>query len=122
MLGALLPDIIALGCVLETVGVDAWSILLPFHVPVGTILVAGLLSLIFLRRRRTFTLLSLGIITHYLLDSLLLHAGGGMVLLFPFAWVWGFQTGIIKSDGWILPGFVVGLSLVILICSKLRKA
>jgi len=101
MLGAILPDIVALNYLLQALGIGAERFIMPFHTPVGAALVAAMISLMFPKWKRAFFLLTVGFATHFALDSLLLHADGGMALLFPFNWRWGFQLGLIPPDSWI---------------------
>ena len=121
MLGSVLPDLVALGYLLQALGIDAGGFLMPFHTPIGSALVAAMISLMFSKRMRAFCLLAFGVATHYALDSLLLHANGGMVLLFPFDWRWGFQLGIIPSDSWIPAIITVVAAALLIVALKLRK-
>ncbi|MEW6221772.1 MAG: hypothetical protein AB1476_00415 [Candidatus Hadarchaeota archaeon] len=121
MLGGVLPDIVYIGYLLGFAGVDASGALLPFHTITGGLLSAGLISLMFSNRRRSFLLLTAGVAVHFALDSLLLHAGGGMVLLFPFSWAWGFQLGLIQADSWAPAVVAVVISAGIFMALKMRR-
>ncbi|MEM3401718.1 MAG: metal-dependent hydrolase [Candidatus Hadarchaeales archaeon] len=101
MFGAVLPDIVAINYLLSWMGVDPGGLLLPFHTIAGALVVSALVSLLFMKSLRKFYLLAAGVMSHFALDSLLLHAGGGMVLLFPFSWMSGFQFGVVSPDSWI---------------------
>jgi len=121
MLGAVLPDIGAVGYLLQWMGINHGDILLPFHTLVGSALVAALVSLLFERRVRAFSLLVTGFLTHYALDSLLAHAGGGMALLFPFSWEFGFQFGLVPTSSWV-PVIVTATAATLLFVSlRLKK-
>lgn len=121
MLGSVLPDLVAIGYLLQALRIDAGGFLMPFHTPIGSALVVAMISLVVSRRMRAFCLLTLGAATHYALDSLLLHANGGMVLLFPFDWRWGFQLGLIPSDSWIPAIITVVAAASLLAALELKK-
>ncbi len=99
MFGAVIPDIIKINYLLSWIEIDVAGFLLPFHTPVGSAIVAAIISLMF-ARRRVFFLMIVGVIAHFALDALLTHVAGGMIILFPFDWTWGFQLGLIPSDSW----------------------
>lgn len=122
MLGAVLPDIIAVGYLLQAMGVNYGGSLLPFHTLIGSVLVAAIISLLFSKKTRVFYLLAAGFVSHYALDSLLLHAGGGMVLLFPFNWTWGFQLGLVPSDSWVPTIVVLFIAISLFTVLRLKKA
>ena len=122
MAGAILPDIFALAYPLSLLGIDAGAFLLPFHTPVGSLLVAAAASFLFKDKSKIFPMLVLGIASHFMLDALLAHVAGGMALLFPFNWTFGFQLGLLPSDSWIpaLVGVVLATTLFVVL--KLKPA
>jgi hypothetical protein len=93
IMGALIPDIFKIYLVLRLIGIQAESFLTPIHLPVGSIVVAGIISLFFTDKRLIFFLLILGISTHYILDLLIFN--GGISLLYPFTPL-KWQIGIIS--------------------------
>lgn len=93
IMGALVPDIFKIYLVLRLIGIQAESFLNPIHLPVGSIIIAGIVSLFFTDKRLIFFLLILGISTHYILDLLIFN--GGMPLLYPFTPL-KWQIGIIS--------------------------
>ncbi len=121
MLGAVIPDIVAINYLLPLLGIDASGFLLPFHTPFGSLVVAAIASFLFSRRSRAFGLAAVGVACHFALDALLLHAGGGMVLLFPFSWIWGFQLGLIPSDSWIPTMLTIAAALLLYAVLKMRE-
>ncbi len=121
MVGAVLPDIVAVNYLTSWIGINASGFLLPFHTPVGSMIVAAIVSLMFSKNSRALYLMIAGIATHFALDALLLHAGGGMVLLFPFSWTWGFQLNFIPSDSWIPVTIGVLAAALILTALKLKN-
>ncbi|MGZ7068279.1 MAG: metal-dependent hydrolase [Methanobacterium sp.] len=91
ILGALVPDIQKIYIFLDLIGVQI--LLIPIHLPVVSLLLAGLRTLLFEKKKLIFSLLALGIFTHYALDFLMFS--GGMSILYPFsALKW--QIGIIS--------------------------
>ena len=91
--GALIPDIFKIYLVLNQIGIQIGSFLTPIHLPLGSILIAGIISLFFVERRLIFFFLILGVSTHYALDFLMLN--GGMSFLYPFSPL-KWQIGIIS--------------------------
>ena len=122
MVGALIPDIVKVGLIFDSLGMDVWDFIAPFHTPVGSILSAALFSLLFEfeARKRIFSLLILGASTHLALDFLLMHVSGGMLLLFPFSWgKW--QLGVIQCDNYYVALIALLLACVIYIISNKRE-
>jgi LexA-binding, inner membrane-associated putative hydrolase len=93
MMGALIPDIYKITLVLDSFGINVQSFLSPIHFPVGSLLIAAIISLFFIEKRLIFLLLAMGISTHYVLDLLLFS--GGMEIFYPFSTL-KFQIGIIS--------------------------
>jgi hypothetical protein len=121
MLGALIPDIFKVYIPLEIFGINAVGLLTPIHLPIGSFLIAGIVSLFFLQRRIIFIFLIFGVITHYLLDLLLFD--GGMELFYPFSPLY-FQIGIISDVDFnidILTIIIVAVVFFIYYFQKLRK-
>ena len=85
--GALIPDIFKIVIILQFIGIDATDYFEILHIPTGSVIVAGMLSLFFPERKKAFLFLGLGVLTHYVLDSSLEHVSGGMYLLFPLNWL-----------------------------------
>ena len=96
LIGALLPDIFKISLLSPIIGFDLTNILIPIHLPIGSFIIAGMISLFFKEKKLIFLLLTLGFITHYCLDSLLLDVNGGMHVFYPFYWgQW--QFGLISD-------------------------
>ena len=93
MLGALIPDIYKITLVLGSFGINLQSFLMPIHLPIGSLLIAAIISLFFIEKRLIFIFLAIGVGTHYALD--LLMFSGGMEIFYPFS-VLKFQIGIIS--------------------------
>lgn len=99
--GALIPDFSKIIMVLKVFGMDLSEYLSVIHIPTGSVIVAGMLSMLFPDKKKTFLFLGLGIVTHYSLDMILEHVSGGIYLLFPFSWFqWQFEITN-SSDYWL---------------------
>lgn len=94
LMGALIPDIFKIYLLFNLNGIYLENFLTPIHLPVGSIIIAGLISLLFTNRKSIFFFLILGVSTHFLLDLLLFN--GGMHLLYPFSPL-SLQIGIISA-------------------------
>lgn len=97
MVGSLIPDLVKIALLFDLLQMNAWPFLKPLHTPFGSLLVAGLASLLFENKTRIFLLLALGLSSHFALDALLMHVSGGIGFLFPFSWS-EYQLGLIRSD------------------------
>lgn len=89
--GALLPDLNQLGRLLSGPTIER-TIGVPFaygalHTVGGIVLLAGLVALFFAQRRRAFTVVVAGGLSHLLLDALKMHADGRAgTWLYPLTW------------------------------------
>lgn len=87
VVGSLVPDLKYLNIVfLKLFSADLHTYLDVFHTPVGAFLIGGIFALFFKDIKKAFILLAVGITTHFIFDLFLIHAAGGMRLLFPFSW------------------------------------
>jgi hypothetical protein len=119
MLGALIPDIYKLNLVLDSFGFNVQSFLTPIHLPIGSLLIAAIISLFFIEKRLIFLFLAIGIGTHYVLDLLLFS--GGMEIFYPFSTL-KFQIGIISvTDYNITILSIILASIVFLVYKKFNK-
>ena len=98
VIGSLVPDLKYIIIVfLKIFSVNLHTYLDVFHTPVGAFLIGGIFALFFKDIKKAFILVAVGITTHFILDFLLIHAAGGMRLLFPFSWG-GWQLYLIRAD------------------------
>ena len=97
VIGSLLPDLSKLNIALSILGVSDSSLFDPLHTPIGALLIAGLIALIFPNLKKAFLALLLGLSTHFLLDFFLIHPHSSMTLLFPFSWE-AWQIPVYTSD------------------------
>jgi hypothetical protein len=117
MIGSILPDLYKV--VIFFPGMK--NLLMILHIPVGTLIVAGIFSILFLDKKKAFLLLTLGILTHYILDMLQLDFNGGMYLLFPFSW-YQFTFSLITTDNvYFTLGMLATAVLVYIITFLINK-
>lgn len=108
ILGALIPDIYKIYLLVDTVGLQLIHI--PFHLPVFSLLLGGLITLFFERKKQIFSLLTLGIFTHYALDILLFN--GGIAILYPFSPI-KWQIGIISVTDYNITIISIIVSIIV---------
>lgn len=121
MLGSILPDTYKITTLFSLMGIKLENLLLPLHLPIGSILFAIIISLFFEERKTALIFLSLGIFSHYILDLLLEMNNNGMYLLFPFNWnQWQFNL-ISNTDYTITLIAVIGAVLVYFTSKKLNR-
>jgi hypothetical protein len=89
VIGSLIPDLEKISLVFNWFGMSVNPFFTPIHTPIGALLFAGILSMLFGDIKKTFLVLGIGIATHFILDFLLIEVHGGVQFLFPFSW-----------DGW----------------------
>ncbi|MFA5102182.1 MAG: metal-dependent hydrolase [Candidatus Thermoplasmatota archaeon] len=97
VIGALLPDLTKLTLLFTWLGIYDHQFFDPLHLPIGALLVAGIIAVFFQDIKKAFLALSIGVTTHFLLDFFLVHTQGGIKLLFPFSWD-GWQVYWYRSD------------------------
>ncbi len=86
MVGSVIPDISKIMLLFNYFHDNVHEIIAPIHLPIGSLVVAGIFSLFFQDKKMTLFLMSLGIATHYILDLMLINSTGGIYLLFPLSW------------------------------------
>ncbi len=112
LVGVLLPDVVKVNLGFQLVGLDVWDFIAVLHTPVGTLLLAALLSLFFNKPGEVFPLFLFGSATHFFLDFLLIRLGGGLLFFFPFSWT-GYQLGLIPVDNYSIALILVFISVII---------
>jgi len=115
MVGSVFPDAIKMSILFELMGLDWWDYLHAFHLPIGAFLLAGIAALLFKEKKTTFLLLSMGIITHFALDLLLIQLGNGIYLFYPINWM-GFSLNLVPNDDYVITiaALLVALSVYFL--------
>lgn len=122
MIGALVPDIFKIGIIIEFLGSSIYDYLTPLHLPVGSLIMGGIISLFFQEKKTVFLFLVIGIITHYALDLLLISLGNGITLFFPFYWG-QYQLELVPNDDYKISILAVAVAVVVyLISYKLNRA
>ena len=120
IVGSLLPDLVKIALIFDLAKIYVWDFIMPLHTPIGSLLVAALISLAFYNWRTTFLLLTLGFLSHYALDMTLGHVSGGMLLLFPFSWN-KYQLGLIHSDDFRITLILGVIALVVYLTDRAKK-
>lgn len=111
MVGSIIPDAAKLGTVIQSLQQYYFAI----HTPLISLLLAGLISLLFKEKKTAFLFLSFGILTHYLLDLLLI--GEGIYFFFPISWV-SFQLNIVSTTDYYIDIIALILALIVYLASK----
>jgi hypothetical protein len=112
MAGALIPDLVKVKLGFDLFGIAVGDLLEPLHTPIGSLVSAGLIALLFSEVFVVFSLFVLGFTTHFALDLLLGHVSGGMLLLFPVSWQ-EYQLGWIHADNSWVALVLLGLATLI---------
>ena len=122
MVGALSPDLVKVELGFDLLGIAVEDFVLPLHTPVGSLLSAALIALLFTEAVMVFALFVLGFATHFALDLLLGHVSSGMLLLFPVSWS-EYQLGWIHADNPWVALILLGLAvLVYVMLNRSRSA
>lgn len=120
MVGSLIPDIFKIYIPLDFFGIYLQNFIYPIHLPLGSLIMAALITLLFRDKKMVFLFLIFGFFTHYALDSLLTYVSGGMELLFPFSWA-EWQLRIIPVDDYNLMILVGIIAFSVYAVLKLTK-
>jgi len=122
IVGALLPDLVKIELGFDLIGMAVGDFLVPLHTPVGSFLSAALIALLFTEASIALALFILGFTTHFLLDLLLGHVSGGMLLLVPVSWQ-EYQLGWIHSDDYSVALILLCLATLVYVLqnSKIGK-
>lgn len=116
MVGALIPDIVKVAIPFQAMGWNIWNIIEPVHLPAGSFIIAGMASLLFHDRKTAFSMLGLGVFTHYILDLTLKNVGQGIYLFYPFYWG-SWQLGWTTSEDYHVTAAALVLALLLYIVS-----
>ncbi|MGB9980302.1 metal-dependent hydrolase [Methanobacterium sp.] len=121
MVGALIPDTFKIVIPLGLMGIKVENLLMPLHLPIGSLITASIFTLFFKDHKKlVLSLLVLGVITHYALDLLLINLNGGMVMLFPFSWN-SWTLDVVPNDDWHITILAMGLAVVVYFVSSWFK-
>jgi LexA-binding, inner membrane-associated putative hydrolase len=117
MIGSVLPDAVKVGLLFDLLGHDWWNYISALHLPLGTLILAGLLSLLFQEKKAAFLFLSLGILTHFLLDLLLIQPGDGIYLFYPISWL-GFHLDLVPTTDYNITIIALAIALLVYLVTK----
>jgi len=111
MLGAILPDVVKLDMINHLYS----NYIFAFHTPFTSLILAGLISIFFKKKKLAFLFLSLGVISHFALDLLMIDVGAGIYLFFPNNWQI-FHLDLISPDDYniTLIALLLAVSLYLL--------
>ncbi|MFX1255495.1 MAG: metal-dependent hydrolase [Promethearchaeota archaeon] len=93
---------------------------LVFHTPIGSILGAGVITQFFDEKKKAFLFSVAGIVTHFILDSLLTSIKGGVLLFFPITFV-PIQFKIIHSLDLSYMLLILGIFIAIMVYQWLKR-
>lgn len=112
VIGSLIPDLAKINLVFIWLGVNHQHFFDPIHIPVGALLIGGMIALFFRDAKKAFIALGIGITTHLILDFFLVHVSEGMKLLFPFSWEeWRYY--LIRADDYRITIIAVFTAILI---------
>ena len=117
MIGSVLPDAVKVGILFELMGHDWWNYISALDLPLGSLVLAGIFSLFFKEKKIAFLFLSFGILTHYLLDLLLIQLGDGIYIFYPISWL-GFHLDIIPTDDYNITIVALTIALLVYLVSR----
>jgi len=120
MVGSVFPDALKVSILFELMGQDWWDYIYVVHLPIGSFLLAGIAALLFQKKKEAFLFLSLGIITHYALDLLLIQMGYGMYLFYPASWM-GFTMNLVPNDDYYITIVALFIALVVYVLSEWKE-
>lgn len=116
MIGSILPDLYKSFIFFP----DLKNYLMIIHLPIGTLIIAGMLSIFFIDKKRAFLLFTLGILTHYFLDMLQMDFSGGIFIFYPFNW-YQFTFGLISTDNWYFTLSILGFAVLVYAVTRFIK-
>jgi hypothetical protein len=117
MIGSVLPDAVKVGMLFDLLGHDWWNYINALHLPLGSLVLAGLFSLLFQEKKTAFLFLSFGILTHFLLDLLLIQIGDGIYIFYPVSWL-GFHLDLVPTDDYNITIIALALALIVYLITR----
>ena len=117
MVGALLPDVVKVVMLPNLLGHDWWNYVYALHQPLGSLLVAGFASLFFENKKESFLFFSLGVLTHYALDLVLIQVSGGIYLFYPFSWL-AFHLDLVPNDDYYITLVALGVAVLVYLVTR----
>jgi len=99
--GSLIPDLYKIHLAFSWLKIDTHHFLDPLHTPIGAFIIGALFALFFINSKKAFIYLSIGILSHFILDFFLVHVSGGMKVFFPLSWN-EYQIYIMRSEDYLM--------------------
>ena len=118
VIGSLIPDLVKINIAFVWLGINHQHIFDPLHTPIGAFLIAGIGSLFFKDTKKAFIPLSIGVISHFVLDFLLVHLAGGARLFFPFSWN-QLNYSLIRSEDYWMTVVAIVIAIIVFFIYKL---
>ena len=113
MVGALLPDLYKLAIPIQNFsGYDLSIFISTFHMPIGSLILAAMFSLLFKEKKIVFLFLILGFLTHFGLDLMMTYYNGGIYLFYPLSWS-QYQLGLITTVDYNVNILVIILAILV---------
>lgn len=109
--GSLIPDLIKINLAFLYFGINLNQYLYPLHTPIGAFIIAGIFSLFYRDTKKAFIPLGIGIITHFILDLLLVHVTPDMKIMFPFSWN-KYQYPLIRYDDYMVTIIAIIIAVI----------
>jgi len=117
VIGSLIPDLVKINIAFTWLGINHLHVFDPLHTPVGAFLIAGIGALFFEDTKKAFIPLSIGVISHFLLDFFLVHLSGGTRLFFPLSWD-KLNYSLIRSEDYWMTIYAIIIAITVLIIYK----
>ena len=118
MIGSILPDITKVSILFNLLFQYCYrEYIYALHMPLSSLVLAGFISLFFKEKKTAFLFLSFGILTHYLLDLLLIQTGEGTFQFYPISWL-SFHLDLIPPDDYYLTIIALIIALIVYVVSR----
>lgn len=118
VIGSLIPDLAKINIAFLWMGIHHQHLFSPLHTPIGAFIIAGIGSLFFTNTKKAFIPLSIGIISHFILDFFLEHLYGGTRLFFPISWN-QYNYSLFRIENYWMTIVAVILALIVFIIYKI---
>jgi hypothetical protein len=118
--GSLIPDLYKITLAFSWLKIDTHHFLDPLHMPVGAFIIGAIFALFFINSKKVFIFLSVGILSHFILDFFLVHVSGGMIIFFPFSWN-QYQVYIMRPEDYLMTIVALIAALIVYIYYSIRE-
>jgi hypothetical protein len=117
VIGVLIPDLVKINLAFVWTGFNPQHVFDPLHTPIGAFLIAGIGALFFEDTKKAFIPLSIGVVSHFVLDFFLVHLAGGTRIFFPLTWV-QYNYSIIRSENYWMTVVAIIIALIVFLLYK----